>query len=58
MTATTEKKKRGQRRALFSREEVLLLLKKQVDHCAASINGNMTEYTAKKKITETPLVEF
>lgn len=43
----------------FTREQVQELLKKQIQACAAAIDGsNLSEYCAKTKIRTTKLVEI
>lgn len=54
----TKPKQKRQRRILYSRAEVTELLKKQRESCALSITGNMSEYTARRVVKETPLVDF
>jgi hypothetical protein len=52
MTAKKEK-------TVFTKEQVIELLKKQIIICADSIQGNnLSEYCAKKKILETKIVEL
>jgi hypothetical protein len=41
----------------YTREQVIELLKRQIADCADSIQGNCSEYCAKKKILETKIVE-
>lgn len=42
----------------YTKTEVIKLLKKQIADCADSIQGdNLSEYTAKRKVLETKLVE-
>ena len=44
---------------VFTREETLELLKKQIALCAVSIHGdNLSEYNARRKIMETKLIDF
>ena len=44
---------------VFTRKQVIELLKKQVSLCALSIHGdNLSEYNARRKIMETKIVEF
>jgi len=44
---------------VFTRDEVLVLLQKQISACAESIQGdNLSEYNARRKINETKLVEI
>ena len=44
---------------VFTREETLELLKKQIALCALSIRGdNLSEYNARRKIMETKLINF
>ena len=46
-------------RQTFTREQVIKLLKKQIEGCAMSIHGdNLSEYNARRKIMETKIVEF
>lgn len=54
----TKPKEKRQRRILYSRAEVTELLKKQRERCALSINGNMTQYTARRVVKDTPLLDF
>lgn len=52
MTAKKEKQ-------IFTKEEVIEILQKQIADCADAFQGNnMSEYCAKKKIRETKLVFF
>jgi hypothetical protein len=41
----------------YTMEQVIELLKRQIADCADSIQGNCSEYCAKKKILETKIVE-
>jgi hypothetical protein len=50
---TTPKKQKQ----TFTREQVILLLKKQISDCADSIQGdNLSEYNAKRKVLETKII--
>ena len=49
MTAKKEKE-------VFTREQVIALLNKQKERCSLSIDGNCTEFTAKRKVLEAKLV--
>jgi len=43
----------------YTKKQVTELLKKQVADCADSIQGdNLSEYTAKRKVLETKLVQL
>jgi len=47
------------RKRTFTKEQVIELLKKQIEGCAISIHGdNLSEYNARRKIRETKIVEF
>ena len=43
-------------KTVFTREQVIELLNKQKERCSLCINGNCTEFTAKKKVLEAKLV--
>ena len=49
MTAKKEK-------TVFTREQVVELLNKQKERCSLCIDGNCTEFTAKRKVLEAKLV--
>ena len=51
MTAKKEK-------TVFTREQVVELLNKQKERCSLSIDGNCTEFTAKRKVLETKIMEI
>lgn len=51
MTAAKKEKQ------VFTREQVIELLKKQIERCAQAAEGNCSEYTAKKKVKETKILE-
>jgi len=42
----------------FTRQQVIELLERQLKKAADSIQGNTTEYTAKRLIRETKLIDF
>jgi len=42
----------------YTRDQVLALLKRQIEACTASAEGNCTEYTAKMKVRETKVIEI
>lgn len=42
----------------FTRKQVEEILKKQILECSYSIEGNLSEYTAKLRVKETKLVKF
>ena len=43
----------------FTKAEVIKLLQQQINDCAESIQeSNLSEYTAKRKILETKLIDF
>lgn len=42
----------------FTREEVEILLRRQIEACAEAIEGNTTEYYARTRIRQTELVAF
>jgi len=60
MTTKTAKKPATPQEEIpcFTREEVEILLLRQIEKCAEGIEGNMTEYCAKRKIRVTELVAF
>lgn len=57
-TAAPQTKVEKQPKESFTREEVELLLKRQIAECAARIEGNTTEYYARTKILGTKPVDF
>jgi len=51
-------KEKIKKKETFTRAEVIKLLQKQISECSEAINAdNLSEYTSRKKILETKIVE-